>query len=328
MALLSRIAGYDLSGVTRAAYEQACAGSDLNGADDAGAYNYSVTLEIPPAERDQLSAALREFAVEKNLRFFDFRQGPSSFPSRRMAVFSARGLHVHVDMMTASTPAMGGVSIGSSVILVAYTFANHDEWPPVLRALDTMLRARWPDRTQPESLERVEPIDVPDLASWKRLTAEEQRARLSKYSYREEARSLLRSIVGDFRDAYAHVQGLVVSEEPGIYHGGSWVIDVTHPFIFDRRRLPREHLGVWLHTGVELPLPPEFSDQLYPDGYAWSPPNFERFVDRCANEIRHRLGNPTMSRAEMLHALSGMPFEDFDAHCRESVKKGNIPPFE
>jgi hypothetical protein len=29
-----------------------------------------------------------------------------------------------------------------------------------------------------------------------------------------------------------------------------------------------------------------------------------------------------------LHALVGMPFDDFVAHCRESVKKGLIPPFE
>jgi hypothetical protein len=74
---------------------------------------------------------------------------------------------------------------------------------------------------------------------------------------------------------------------------------------------------------VELSLAPHC-----PDGYAWSPPNFERFVDRCANEIRQRLSNPTMSRAEMLHALIGTPFEEFVAHCRESVKKGFIPPFE
>jgi hypothetical protein len=211
---------------------------------------------------------------------------------------------------------------------VASTFANHDEWPPVLRALDTMLRTQWPDKTGHESLARVDAINVPDLESWKRLTPEEQRARLADYSSREEARSLTKSIVHDFRDAYGHIEGLVVNEEPSIYHGGSWVVDVTHPFIFDRRSLPREHLGVWLRTRVQLPLPPEVADQHYPDGYAWSPPNFERFVDRCANEIRQRLGNPTMSRAEMLHALIGTPFEEFVAHCRESVKKGFIPPFE
>ena len=120
----------------------------------------------------------------------------------------------------------------------------------------------------------------------------------------------------------------LVNEEPGIYHGGEWVIDVRYPFIFDRRTLPEHHLGVRLHKLSQPPLPPEFANQHYPDGYVWSPPNFERFVDRCANEIRQRLGKPTMSRAEMLHALVGTPFEEFVARCREWVKKGSIPPFE
>ena len=322
------MAGYDVRSVTRAGYEQACAGINFNGATHVGAYNYSVRLAIQQSERNRLSTALRQFAAERDLQFFDFRQGSSSFPSRRMAVFSPRGLHVHADMIIGKSPAMGNVPIPSSVILVASTFANHDVWPPVLRALDTMLRTQWPDKTGPESLARVEAINVPDLKFWKRLTPEEQHARLADYSEREEARPLIKCILSDFRDAYGHIEGLMVDEEPGIYHGGSWVIDVTHPFIFDRRSLPPEHLGVSLHTGSQLPLPPEFADQHYPDGYAWSPPNFERFVDRCANEIRQRLGNPTMSRTEMLHALIGTPFEEFVAHCRESVKKGFIPPFE
>ena len=59
-------------------------------------------------------------------------------------------------MITGNSPAMGKVPIPSSVILVASTFANHDEWPPVLRALDAILRTQWPDKTGPESLARVE----------------------------------------------------------------------------------------------------------------------------------------------------------------------------
>jgi hypothetical protein len=324
------MAGYDVRSLSKAGYEQACAGSDLNGASHVGAYHYSVKLGIHQSrvERNQLSTVLREFAAAHDLQFFDFRQGSSSFPSRRVAVFSPRGLHVHADMITGNSSAAPIMRRSASVILVASTFANHDEWPPVLRALDTVLRTQWPDKTGPESLSRVNAINVPDLESWKRLTPQEQHARLADYSEREEARSLLKSIVDDFRDAYGHIEGLVVSKDPGSYHGGEWVIDVTHPFIFDRRSLPGYHLGVRLHRGSQPPLPPEFANQHYPDGYAWSPPNFERFVDRCADEIRQKLGKPQMSRAEMLHALVGTPFEEFVSHCREWVKKGSIPPFE
>lgn len=313
---------------TQASYEQARASMDFSGATRVGAYNYAVKLAIRESERNRLSAALREFSAEHDLQFFDFQRKSPGFPLRRMAALSPRGLDLHVDMIIGNSSAMGKVPTPSSVILVAGTFANHDEWPPVLRALDTMLRVQWPDETGPESLTRVEAISVPDLESWKRLTPGGQCARLADYSYREEARPLIRCIVDDFRRAHGHIEGLVVNEEPGIYHGGEWVIDVTHPFIFDRRSLPRQYLGVRVHAGSQPPLPPEFANQHYPDGYAWSPPNFERFVDRCADEIRQRLGNPTMSRAEMLHALIGTPFEEFVAHCREWVKKGSIPPFE
>jgi hypothetical protein len=329
VALICRIAGWDVRSVTTADYEQACAAIDFNGASHVGAYNYSVTLAIQKSERGRLSTALREFAAEHNLQFFDVRRGSSSFPSRRIAVLSPRGLHVHADMVTKNTAAMGNIDmLSAKVILVGSTLANHDEWPPVLRALDTMLRTQWPDKAGPERLSRVEAINVPDLESWKGLTSQEQHTRIFDYSEREEARPLVQSIVDDFRRAHGHVEGLVIRDQPGSYHGGEWVIDVTYPFIFDRRSLPRQHLGVRVHAGPQLPLPPEFENQNPPDGYAWSPPNFERFVDRCANEIRQRLGNPTMSRAEMLDALVGMPFEEFVAHCRESVRKGSIPPFE
>jgi hypothetical protein len=79
--------------------------------------------------------------------------------------------------------------------------------------------------------------------------------------------------------------------------------------IFDRPWLPHRYLGVAIRPGPRLPLPEEFSGQHHPTGYAWSPPNFEQFADRCGNEIRERLGNPSMSRDEMLHALVRMPFE-------------------
>ncbi len=283
VALVCRIARVDVRSVTKAGYEQASAGIDFGGT-QVGAYNDSVTLAIQESERNRLSTTLREFAAEHDLQFFDFRQGSSSFPVRRMAVLSPRGLHVHADMITGNSPATGKVPIPSSVILVASTFANQDEWPPVLRALDAILRTQRPDKTGPESLARVEAINVADLESWTRRTPGEQHARLAGNSEREEAQPLIKCIVDDFRRAHGHIEGLVVTEEPGIYHGGEWVIDVTHPFILDRRTLPREHLGVRVHAGSQLPLPPEFANQHHPDGYAWSLPNYERFVDRGAND--------------------------------------------
>lgn len=55
-------------------------------------------------------------------------------------------------------------------------------------------------------------------------------------------------------------------------------------------RLPQRYLAIEVRASIRPPLPPEFQGQEYPHGYVWSPPNYERFVDRCAMEIRQRLG--------------------------------------
>ena len=297
---------------------QACAGSDLNGATQVGAYGYSVNLAIEPSDRNRLSMALRRFAAGHDLQFFDFRQGSLKFSSRRMAVFSPRGLHAHADMITGNSSATRSMA-RSPVILVACTFANHDEWPPVLRALDTELRTQWPDETGPESLARVKAIDVPDLESWKRLTPGELHARLADYSYREEARPLIKAVVDDFRELYGHIEGVEVNEGPGIYHGGSWTIEVRHPFIFDRRSLPQEHLGVWVHTGMKPEeIPQGYKEEKQLHGHPVTRILYEKFVDENAAEIRRLLKQPDMRREEMLSALVGMPWERYQEHRRKT----------
>ena len=101
------------------------------------------------------------------------------------------------------------------------------------------------------------------------------------------------------------------------------MIGAVHPVIFDRRILPPTYLGMVVHGSTKHPLPVEFKS-----GYSWSPRNFSRFVDRCGDEVRRELGNPNMSREDMLHALIGEPYEEFVARCREWVAEGRIPPFE
>src|SRR6187551_654533 len=162
---------------------------------------------------------------------------------------------------------------------------------------------------------------VPTIDEWLCLSESERERVVDQLNgYDGEGDELIRQIANRFRQEFGHLPGISI-DGPGIPHGGGWAIGVTHDVIFDRRWLPRRYLGVHVRPGIRLPLPKEFANQQYPTGYAWSPPNFERFVDRCADEIRRRLGSPNMSRDEMLHALVGMPFEKFVAHCRESVRK-------
>jgi hypothetical protein len=153
-------------------------------------------------------------------------------------------------------------------------------------------------------------MKMPSLEEWLELTEPERARRVAELNaYEGEGETLLQQATARFREEFGSLRGLAISGL-GVHHGGSWVIGVSHPLIFDRRRVPTYYLGLPVNATVSQPLPEEFQ------GYAWAPENYERFVDRCSHEIRRELGRPEMSREEMLHALIGVPFEEHVANCR------------
>jgi hypothetical protein len=169
---------------------------------------------------------------------------------------------------------------------------------------------------------------MPTFAEWLSLSDAERANTASGWNaYGGEGREILIEVTEDFRAKYGNIPGVEITGF-GVYHGGSWVITVTHPFVFDRRLLPPSHLGIGVHTSSGHDLPPEFQDGKRRYSYVWAPPHYEQFVDRCADEIRRQLGRPDMSRDEILAALVGMPFEQFREHCRQSVREGRIAAFE
>jgi hypothetical protein len=106
------------------------------------------------------------------------------------------------------------------------------------------------------------------------------------------------------------------------------VIVISKPFIFDNRSLPKIYQGLEIKAKIEGDLPEEFKPNMIQKEYTWAPKKFEKYVDRCATEIRKKLNNPNMSREEMLDALA---FGNFEEHKRKSIQlmqEGKIPPFE
>jgi hypothetical protein len=108
------------------------------------------------------------------------------------------------------------------------------------------------------------------------------------------------------------------------------VIMVSKPFIFDNRQLPKVYEGLEIKSKIEGILPKEFAikKDAVKKEYVWAPNKFEKYVDRCAEEIRVQFGNPAMTRQEMLDALA---FGNFEEHKKKSVqmmKEGKIPAFK
>lgn len=108
------------------------------------------------------------------------------------------------------------------------------------------------------------------------------------------------------------------------------VIMVSKPFMFDNRLLPKSYEGLDIKAKIEGVLPKEFAfkKDAAKKEYVWAPVKFEKYVDRCAEEIRRQFGDPHMSRKDMLDALA---FGNFEEHKRKSLqlmKDGKIPPFK
>ena len=105
------------------------------------------------------------------------------------------------------------------------------------------------------------------------------------------------------------------------------VIMVSKPFVFDNRALPKIYQGIEVKSKIEGALPEEFKVEIG-KAYVWAPQHFEKFVDRCSNEIKKTLNNPNMSRNEMLDALAFGNFEDHKKKCVQLMQEGKIPAFK
>ncbi len=108
------------------------------------------------------------------------------------------------------------------------------------------------------------------------------------------------------------------------------VIMVSKPFMFDNRQLPKTYEGLDIKAKIEGELPKEFAfnKDAVKKEYVWAPMKFEKYVDRCSEEIRKNCNNPDMSRQEMLDALAFGNFEEHKKKSLQLMKDGKIPPFK
>jgi hypothetical protein len=108
------------------------------------------------------------------------------------------------------------------------------------------------------------------------------------------------------------------------------VIMISKPFLFDNRQLPKSYEGLEIKSKIEGGLPEEFKfdKESTKKEYVWAPNKFEKFVDRCQEDIRKQFGNPEMTRKEMLDALAFGNFEEHKKKSLQLMKEGKIPPFK
>jgi hypothetical protein len=131
---------------------------------------------------------------------------------------------------------------------------------------------------------------------------------------------------GSLKKKGLRIEGLTMIDPKRKKH----VINISKPFIFDNRQLPKTYEGLDIKSKIEGGLPEEFKieREAIIKEYIWAPNKFEKFVDRCSEDIKKQFGNPNMSRSEMLDALA---FGNFEEHVKKSTAlmlEGKIPAFK
>lgn len=108
------------------------------------------------------------------------------------------------------------------------------------------------------------------------------------------------------------------------------VIMISKPFLFDNRLLPKTYEGLDIKSKIEGGLPEEFKieKEVVKKDYLWAPVKFEKYVDRCSDDIKKQFNNPNMSRNEMLDALAFGSFEDHKKKTLTLMQEGKIPTFK
>jgi hypothetical protein len=119
------------------------------------------------------------------------------------------------------------------------------------------------------------------------------------------------------------VNGLILLDPKRKIHA----IDVSRPLVFDSRLLPKRFEGLTIKAKIHGDLPEEFQVDREKKEFIWAPERFERFVDRCGQDIRVKLNNPAMDRSEMLSALCFGDFEEHRSKVMQWVKEGKIPAY-
>jgi len=112
------------------------------------------------------------------------------------------------------------------------------------------------------------------------------------------------------------------------------VIKISRPLVFDNRELPKRFEGLEVKTNIQMKteMPTEFvvdrtNPEWFKKEYIWAPERFEKYVERCSAEIKKNLGNPEMTKKEMLDALC---FGDFKEHKKKVtllIKEGKLPAY-
>lgn len=164
---------------------------------------------------------------------------------------------------------------------------------------------------------------------WLELSEQERSAIVRSWDVTaSEGKEVASRIALMFKREFSSVEGMREIGDAAVGHGTEWVIPVLRNLVYDRRDdpVPASYLGLVVRQSYAFDdLPEEF--RLGPDrkGYVWAPFRYERYVDRCATEIATLLGQPKMSRSEILDAIC--PTGDFQTWTRqygEWVSQGKI----
>lgn len=140
----------------------------------------------------------------------------------------------------------------------------------------------------------------------------------------------------NFKERYKHLQkkglrilGIKLIDPEKKTH----VIEISRPLIFDSRIIPDRYEGLRIKRRIHGPLPEEFqvdrdAVDFHKREYIWAPERFEKYVDRCSDKIRKQLGDPDLTREDMLDAICFGNFRKHKQKVQNLIREGKLPPYQ
>lgn len=129
---------------------------------------------------------------------------------------------------------------------------------------------------------------------------------------------------GNLKKKGLRIEGMTMIDPKRKKH----VINVSRPFLFDTRLIPKKYEGLEVKGKITGLLPDEFKVDREKNEYVWAPERFENYVDRCGAEIRKAFQNPVMTREEMLDALCFGSYSDHKNKTLTMIQEGKIAPYK
>jgi hypothetical protein len=86
--------------------------------------------------------------------------------------------------------------------------------------------------------------NVPKWSDWLNMSDDERiKCQDTWDTYKNDGQHIVEKVLSKFQEEYGNIPQLEILGK-GICHGGTWVISIRYPSVFDSEKVPKSFLGI------------------------------------------------------------------------------------